>query len=186
MAGKYTPRNGEGYHRIKDDDPKAIALLKQEHQRFRELFDRAEELEGEALVPVAQEICMRLGVHTTIEEEIFYPALVPVIGADEVNEGLVEHAAGNDLVAEIEQLDGSEDLYKSKVHVLGEEILHHIDEEDEDMFEDARKAHAEGKLDLDAIGETLRARQAELYDQLGRDGEMGPTNEADTEEIESV
>ena len=126
---------------------------------------------------------MRLGVHMAIEEEILYPAVKPVIGDGEVNEGIVEHAAGKVLIAEIEQLDGSEELYKAKVHVLGEETIHHIDEEDRDMFEDAKRAHADGRLDLDAIGERLRARQAELYDAIAATGDEGATDEADAEEI---
>lgn len=181
--GKYAPRNDEGDHRIKDDDPAAIMLLKDEHHRFRELFDRAEEAEGDALVAIAQELCMRLTVHMTIEEEILYPAVRPVIGDAEVNEGIVEHQSGKRIVAELEQLDGTEELYKSKVHVLGEETIHHVDEEDEDMFEDAKAAHAAGKLDLDAIGEQLRIRQRELYDQLAAEGEVGRTCEADANEI---
>lgn len=184
--GKYSARNSDGDHRIKDDDPLAIALLKDEHHRFRELFDAAEEAEGEALVPIAEELCMRLAVHMTIEEEILYPAVKPVIGADEVNEGIVEHASGKRIVAELEQLDGTEELYAAKIHVLGEETIHHIDEEDEDLFEDAKKAHAEGKLDLDAIGEQLRARQRELYQQIGDTGEVGKTCEADANEIEKA
>jgi hypothetical protein len=186
MPGKYTSRNDEGHHRIEGNDPKAIALLKEEHRVFRKLFDQAEEQEGEALVKTANEICMRLAVHMAIEEEILYPALKPVIGADEINEGIVEHGSGKALAAEIEQLDGTEELYKSKVHVLGEETMHHVDEEDEDMFEDAKQAHAEGKLDLDAIGEQLRARQAELYNQIAEQGEVGETHEAQVEEIETV
>lgn len=186
MSGKYAQRNDEGDHRIKDDDPAAIRILKDEHHVFRTLFDKAEGLEGEALAPVAREICMRLSVHMAIEEEILYPAARPVIGADEIDEGMVEHASGKALAAEIEQLEGTETLFKAKVHVLGEETIHHIDEEDAELFEDAKAAHAAGKLDLDEIGARLRARQAELYDQILADGELGPTHEADVEEIETV
>ena len=105
---KYAPRNAEGDHRILKDDPEAIALLKDEHHRFRELFDKAEDAEGEALVPIARELCLRLAVHMTIEEELLYPA-VKDLGdeeKDEVDEGIVEHASGKALCAEIEQLDG--------------------------------------------------------------------------------
>lgn len=186
MAGKYSSRNSEGDHVVKDDDPEAIALLKTEHHRFRELFDAAEDADGDELVGITEEICMRLAVHMTIEEEILYPALKPVIGPGEVNEGIVEHASGKRLAAELEQLDGTEELYKAKVHVLGEETIHHIDEEDEDMFEDAKKAHEEGKVDLVAIGKQMRERQAELYDQIGASGEVGETHDADAEEIEKA
>src|ERR1700712_197014 len=144
--GKYAPRNTQGDHRILDDDPRAIALLKDEHHAFRELFDKAEDQEGAALLGTARELCLRLAIHMTIEEEILYPA-VKGLGdeeKDEVNEGIVEHASGKIMCAEIEQLDGTEELFKSKVHVLGEETIHHIDEEDEELFEAAKQAAKDG------------------------------------------
>ena len=106
--------------------------------------------------------------------------------AQQVNEGIVEHESGKRLVAEIEQLDGDEPLYRAKVHVLGEETIHHIDEEDEDLFVEATEAHEKGDIDLDALGEKLRARQAELYKDIEKTGELGKTNEAEAEEIEKV
>jgi hemerythrin len=181
--GKYAPRNEVGKHRVTDDDPAAIALLKSDHHRFRSLFDKANEAEGDALVAAARELCMRLSVHMTIEEELLYPALKPVIGAKEIDEGIVEHDAGKKLMIEIENLDGTEELYKSKVHVLGEQTVHHIDEEDEELFEDAKEAHEAGKVDLDALGEKMRARQAELYASIAETGDEGETDEAIAAEI---
>jgi hemerythrin-like domain-containing protein len=186
--GKYAKRNEEGDHRILGDDPTAIALLKDEHHIFRTLFDKAEAQEGEALAATAREICLRLAVHMTIEEELLYPA-VKGLGdeeRDEVNEGTVEHASGKALCAEIEQLDGTEELFKSKVHVLGEETIHHIDEEDEELFETAKQAAKAGKLDLDALGERMRARQSELYREVEQTGELGATKDAVVEEVPSV
>lgn len=183
MAGKYGVRNNQGHHVIAKDDPVALKVLKEEHHIFRNLFDEAKDVNPHRLVAIARELCMRLTIHMTIEEEILYPALKPVIGADEVNEGIVEHQSGKVMIAELEQLNGDEELFSSKIHVLGEETIHHIDEEDEDLFEDAREAHEAGKLDLDAIGEKLRARQAQLYDQIVATGEIGKTREADAEEV---
>ncbi|WP_106639924.1 hemerythrin domain-containing protein [Allosphingosinicella vermicomposti] len=182
----YTERNDKRPHKVAADDPLAIALLKEEHQVFRALFDKAENAEGSRLAEIARELCLRLNVHMTIEEEVLYPALKGIIDADEVNEGIVEHQAGKTLAAEIEQLTGDEPLFASKVHVLGEETLHHIDEEDEEMFQDAKAAHREGRIDLDALGERLRARQQELYDRIAATGDEGKTCEAKTDEVESV
>jgi len=186
MAGKYSARNSQGHHVIAKDDPLAISLLKEEHHVFRKLFDEAEGASKARLTAIARELCMRLTVHMTIEEEILYPAVRPVLGDDEVNEGIVEHQSGKRICAELEQLDGTEELFSAKVHVLGEETVHHIDEEDEDMFEDAKAAHAKGKIDLEAIGEKLRARQAQLYDQIATTGETGRTREAQPDEVEKV
>lgn len=184
--GKYSARNEQDPHRVADDDPAAIALLKRDHHRFRDLFDKAKDAEGEALVAVARELCMRLEVHMTIEEELLYPALKPVIGADEVDEGIVEHDAGKKLIVEIENLDGTEELYAAKVHVLGEQTIHHIDEEDGELFADGKKAHEAGKIDLEALGKTMRDRQAELYGKIIETGDEGETQEADAEEIPSA
>jgi len=186
MSGKYSQRNLQGRHRIAKNEPLAIRLLKEEHHIFRTLFDRAEQAKDDALPPIATELCMRLAVHMTIEEEILYPALKAVLGEDDVNEGIVEHESGKRLVAEIEQLKGTEPLYRAKLHVLGEETVHHIDEEDEDLFAEAEEAHKAGKLDLEALGELLRIRQAVLYDQIEKTGELGKTREAAAEEIEKV
>jgi hypothetical protein len=184
--GEYAARNDQGKHVLMDDDPAALTLLKRDHHRFRALFDAAEAAEGDERTAIARELCMRLGVHMAIEEELLYPALKSVIGADEINEGIVEHASGKSLMAEIENLTGTEELYAAKVHVLGEETIHHIDEEDEELFEDAKQAHQDGKVDLDALGEEMAARQAELYANIEATGDEGDTHEAVAEEIPSL
>ena len=186
MAKDLAARNNEGLHRIAEDDPKAIALLKDEHHRFRELFQAANDAEGADLKTIADELCLRLDVHMTIEEELLYPVARELGEGDEVDEGTVEHQAGKDLCTEIVQLTGEEELYKAKVHVLGEQTIHHIDEEDEELFEEMKEAHAAGKVDLDALGDKIRARQAELYERVKADGDVGETDEADAEEIEGA
>lgn len=184
--GKYVDRGREAPHAIAKDDPGAVTLLKEEHLIFRRLFDDAEQAEGDALVEIARELCMRLTVHMTIEEELLYPALRPVLSDKEINEGVVEHATGKAIVTELEQLDGTEELFKTKVHVLGEVTMHHVDEEDEDMFEDAKRAHRDGKIDLDALGAELDARRKELYAKIAETGDEGRTGETEANEVESV
>lgn len=184
--GKYVERGQAEPHVVAKDDPLAIALLKEEHLIFRQLFDRAEEAEGDQLVAVARELCMRLGVHMTIEEELLYPALKPILGDEEVNEGIVEHQSGKLIVAELEQLDGTEELFKTKVHVLGEVTMHHVDEEDEDMFEDAKQAHRDKRIDLDELGRQIDARRTELYENIAASGDEGVTCDAEANEVERV
>ena len=181
IMSDYAARNDEGQHRIGDDDPLAISLLKEQHHQFRALFDKANEAEGKTLKALADELCLRLDVHMTIEEELLYPAGKDVGEAEEVDEGIVEHHAGKTLMTEITQMNGTEELYKSKVHVLGEQTIHHIDEEDEELFEEMKEAHAAGKLDLDDLGRRMQARQQELYGEVEETGDLGPTQEADAE-----
>ena len=170
--GNYAERGRTPPHAIMRDDPPPIVLIKEEHQIFRELFDRVESAEGDALIDLSGEIGARLVIHMKIEEEILYPALKEVINVEEVDEGIVEHQVARKLMLDITRMTGREEMFKSKVHVLGEETMHHIDEEDSELFEDAKDAWKQGRIDLVELGHQLRARRKELYDRLdsmGRD-----------------
>lgn len=162
----YAERGRTPPHAIMRDDPPPIVLIKEEHQRFRELFDRAESAEGDALIGISGEIGARLLIHMEIEEDILYPALKEVINVEEVDEGIVEHQVARNLILDITRMTGREEMFKSKVHVLGEETMHHIDEEDSKLFEGAKEAWKQGRIDLVELGQQLSARCKELYDRL--------------------
>ena len=164
--GNYAERGRTPPHAIMRDDPPPIVLIKEEHQIFRELFDRVESAEGDALIGLSGEIGARLVIHMKIEEEILYPALKEVINVEEVDEGIVEHQVARKLMLDITRMTGREEMFKSKVHVLGEETMHHIDEEDSELFEDAKEAWKQGRIDLVELGQQLSARCKELYDRL--------------------
>jgi hemerythrin superfamily protein len=138
----------------------AIALLEADHQTVDELFDEYDGLTDNAdKKRVATEICLALKVHTQIEEEIFYPAARKATGdADLLDEAAVEHAGAKNLIAEIEAMQPGQPLYDAKVTVLGEQVRHHVEEEEEELFPEVR----ETKLDLDTLGAKLAARKAEL------------------------
>jgi hemerythrin superfamily protein len=140
----------------------AITLLKQDHREAEKLFKQFEEAKGEGRKEkLARQICLALSVHFQLEEQIFYPACEGTVDEDELKEGYVEHDAAKLMVAEIEAKDGADDEYfDTKVHVLQEEIEHHIKEEEgaNGIFAQARK----GKLDLDGLGEQLAAKKKEL------------------------
>jgi hemerythrin superfamily protein len=77
---------------------------------------------------------------------------------DIVDESLVEHASAKELIAQLEGMDPEDDLYDAKVKVLGEQIEHHVGEEEGEMFPKVRKL----KLDLVALGQEMAARKDEL------------------------
>jgi hypothetical protein len=152
-------------------DKDAIALLKQDHRDAEKLFKEFESAKGDGRKEkLAHEICLALSVHFELEEQIFYPACEGTVDEDELKEGYVEHDAAKLLVAEIEAAeDGTpDDFFDTKVHVLSEEIEHHIKEEEGPggIFAQARK----GKLDLDEIGDRLAARKEELTKRYKSDG----------------
>ena len=150
------------------NEPRAIALLKEDHRIFDRLFNEFEKAGRKRKVEIAQELFLRLDVHTKIEEEIFYPAIKGKVDEDEIEEAIVEHQAAETLVQELQEMNGSEELYDAKVHVLGEQVRHHIEEEEEEMFEEVKKAG----LDLDELGQRMAARQDELLREVVAKGDI--------------
>src|SRR5438477_4925826 len=105
----------------------AIALLKADHRKVEELFEKYEKTKGEGTrEKLAMQVCMELSIHTAIEEEIFYPACEGRIEEDMLKEAYVEHDAAKLLIAEIEAGDHDDDYYDAKVKVLQEQIEHHV------------------------------------------------------------
>lgn len=141
----------------------AIELLTRQHREVEEMFERFENMTDRAKVSkkkLADEICNALIMHTTIEEEIFYPATREASEdtEDMVDEAVVEHASAKDLIAQIMEMDPGDELYDAKVKVLGEMIEHHVEEEEKEMFPKTREL----KLDMVALGEEMQARQKEI------------------------
>ena len=138
----------------------AIALLKQDHREVEGYFEEYDDLEdNKAKAELARKICNALKVHTQIEEEIFYPAARKATGDEDLlDEALVEHAGAKNLIGEIEAMKPGDDLYDAKVTVLGEQIKHHVKEEEEELFLEVEGS----KMDVAAVGKQLAARKAEL------------------------
>lgn len=142
--------------------PDAIALLKQDHRTVEDLFEQFEKARSaDRKRSLAEQICMELTIHAQIEEEIFYPACEGAVEEDLLKEAYVEHDGAKVLIAEIEAGSPDEEFYDAKVKVLSEQIEHHVEEEEkrmEGMFSQARRAG----LDMDALGDQLRARKEQL------------------------
>src|SRR6478609_281485 len=152
----------------------AIALLKADHREAEELFEKFEKASGDGRKQSpAQEVCLALSVHAMIEEEIFYPACEGKVEEDLLKESYVEHDGAKLLIAEIISGEPSDEFYDSKVKVLSEEIERHVEEEEkrmEGLFAQAKKAG----LDMDALGEQLAARKAELTAKFKAEGVPQP------------
>ena len=145
----------------------AIALLKADHREVHEMFEQFEQLGDRAKASkekLKDKICKALIAHTTIEEEIFYPAMRAKgeDAEDMVDEAVVEHASAKDLIKQLQEMQPDDDLYDAKVKVLGEQIDHHVQEEEKEMFAKARKSG----LDLLALGQEMALRKQELLSTL--------------------
>lgn len=143
----------------------AVALLKADHRKVEELFEKFESARSNKQ-KIAEQICMELMIHTMIEEEIFYPACTgQVEDANLVQEAYVEHDSAKVLIAEIQVGGPDDEFYDAKVKVLSEMIKHHVKEEEkraEGLFAEAKEAG----LDMDALGEQLMTRKKELMEEF--------------------
>ncbi|HEY2678597.1 MAG TPA: hemerythrin domain-containing protein [Steroidobacteraceae bacterium] len=143
----------------------AIALLKADHRQVEQWFAKFEKSSSKAeKQQLASRICDALTIHTTIEEEIFYPAFLTATGDTEKHhEAVVEHAGAKKLIAEIRGTAPDEDYFDAKVKVLSEMIKHHVKEEEKSggLFAEAKQS----EMDLRALADQLMARKHELHSQ---------------------
>jgi hemerythrin superfamily protein len=158
-------------------------MLTADHKKVKKLFSGFDKLKedgsDEDKSAIVEKICNELKIHTEIEEEIFYPAVRKAIDdSDLMDEALVEHAGAKDLIAQLEEASPDDELYDAKVTVLGEQIEHHVTEEEGDMFPKAKKA----KVDTEALGATMFKRKIALMEKMGVSTE---DDESDAEEVKS-
>ena len=141
----------------------AIDLLKADHEKVKKAFKEFEKMDRadtEACRELVTSVCADLRVHTTLEEEIFYPALREAIEDEDImNEAAVEHETAKMLIEQLENMEPDDPNYVATFTVLGEYVMHHVKEEEDEMFPQAKKAK---ELDLDVLGEQMRARKEEL------------------------
>lgn len=139
--------------------PDAVALLKADHRKVEELFEKFKKAQSDGNEALVLEICTELSIHAMLEEEIFYPACQKEIDeSDIVSEAYVEHDSAKVLIAELMDSDADEEFYDAKVAVLSEMIKHHVAEEERSLFPQAEKAG----LDMAALGAKMMARKEAL------------------------
>lgn len=147
----------------------AIQLLKADHDKVREMLEeltgttnRAEKKRTELL----GKIRLELEAHTTIEEEIFYPAFRDAGRKDEEEmyfEAVEEHRAAGELVLpDLLKTEVTSDQFSGRAKVLKELIEHHVEEEEKEMFPKARKLL--DKDQLRELGELMQQRKQELLE----------------------
>jgi hemerythrin superfamily protein len=158
------PRSKKAGSLRKSSAMDALTLLRADHKHVSALFEAYENARStKRKQELSKEICSELKVHTTIEEEIFYPALRRVKGMEDMlDEANVEHAGAKHLIGEIERSSPGDDYYDARIKVLSEYIRHHVKEEQDEIFPKAKKS----KIDLQALGEQLAQRKMELKSTL--------------------
>src|SRR4029079_17433823 len=142
----------------------ALTLLKDDHDKVKGMLDkldktteRAELTRTEGLQALKQE----LTIHETIEEEILYPALKEFAKTRDIAlEAYEEHHVVDAILAELEQTPVDDETWAAKLTVMKENLDHHIEEEEDEMFKQARQVMNES--DLSELGDRMAARKEEL------------------------
>ncbi|HXC50290.1 MAG TPA: hemerythrin domain-containing protein [Candidatus Limnocylindrales bacterium] len=153
----------------------AISMLKADHEKVRGLLSQLEnssERSSQKREALLHKIAAELEIHTTIEEEIFYPAYRDAVKKKEdrklYQEALEEHHVVDLVMPEIEETDPGTEVFSAKAKVLKEVIEHHADEEEKEMFSRARKVFE--KDELRELAERMEARKAELQGMKADEG----------------
>ena len=138
----------------------AIDLLEADHRKVKKMLAEGEETTERAKVTRSElyaTLRREMETHERIEEEIFYPALKAHPRArDVVLEGFEEHHVVDEIMGELGETEVTDETWAAKFKVMKENIEHHIEEEEGEMFSEARKAFEHDEL------EALGARMLEL------------------------
>jgi hemerythrin superfamily protein len=144
----------------------AVALIKADHRKVERLFREYEEAGDRAYKTkqqLVEQITRELEVHTTIEEETYYPAVEAKAkkdGKELVDEAVEEHHVVKLLLGELGALSPEDDAYDAKVTVLMENVRHHVEEEESEMLPQSQEIL--GKEELTRLGEEMAARKRQL------------------------
>jgi hypothetical protein len=139
----------------------AFELIKADHKKVADLFERLESATGKAKLDVFNQIKGELELHTHIEEKIFYPALEkPEETHDLTLEAYEEHKMVKTLLAELSGAKAADDEWQAKAKVLRENVEHHVEEEENELFDKADDALSDEEIeDLGNRMEAEKARQ---------------------------
>lgn len=140
--------------------PGAVELLKEDHEKVKGLFSRFQSANESEKEDIADEVDLELRVHSMIEEEILYPAMQEVDG-EIVAESFEEHGVVEELLDELATMELSNDQFQAKFKVMQENVEHHIEEEETEMFPKAGQIPNYGE-----IGLKLLERKLELMEEL--------------------
>jgi len=143
----------------------ALELLKQQHDAVKGLFESYEEAENEdEKQTLFEEIADNLAAHSTIEEEIFYPAAYQGEAEPLLREAVEEHLSIKRLLADLLVMSAQDENFDAKVKVVQEQVEHHVQEEEGELFKKVTKM-----IDKDEL-ERLGAEMQAMFDDLIEEG----------------
>ena len=142
----------------------AIELLESQHREVEDLFSQIEDAKGaKEKEQLFEQIADALAMHAAIEEHHFYPAVRAKKTKDILLESLEEHLGIKRVLADLMKVDASDETFDAKIKVLKEQVEHHVEEEESDLFPKAKKLLS--SEELDALAQEMTAEQTELEEE---------------------
>jgi hemerythrin superfamily protein len=156
----------------------ALELLTMQHDEVEDLISEIEESDdGEEKMDLFRELADKIAAHSAIEEKLFYPSVMSDDTEEQLLESTEEHLAVKRVLADMLEMEASDDRFDAKLSVLKEEIRHHArDEEEKKLFPKVRRMFT--KDELAGLGNELMAMFEELLEQEPRNEVPMQTREA--------
>ena len=157
----------------------ALDLLKQQHDEVKKLFKKYEKLADHAddkRQELFEAIADRLSAHTAIEEQYFYPAAKAEDTEDLLREASEEHLSAKRIIADLLEMEPSDEEFDAKMQVLQEQVDHHVEEEETDLFKKVRKLLS--KEQLEDLGVQMQQEFEELMEGEPREEVPAQTDQA--------
>jgi iron-sulfur cluster repair protein YtfE (RIC family) len=150
----------------------AFELLKADHKKVAGIFEELEPTTNRATKTREElftQLKNELDVHTQIEEQILYPALKDAEETHDITlEAYEEHHVVKQILSELESMPVDTDEWSAKLKVLQENVEHHVEEEEGDMFKQAKDVLSTEQID--ALGTRLQAAKQEKQKTLSAKG----------------
>ena len=133
-------------------------LLEADHRKVEDLFARIEAAEGDDRTPPVDELATSLRAHMELEEQVLYPAMEPITGAEAVEEGNKEHELARKSLQDMIDLAPDDPGFGAAMDATKAGIAHHVDEEEDEIFPQLRK---DGKV-IEDIATPFMTKRMEL------------------------
>lgn len=156
----------------------ALELLKMQHDEVEDLISEIEESDdGEEKMDLFRELADKIAAHSSIEEKLFYPSVMSDDTEEQLLESTEEHLAVKRVLADMLEMEASDDRFDAKLSVLKEQIRHHArDEEEKKLFPKVRRMFT--AEELAGLGNELIAMSERLLEQEPRNEVPMQTREA--------
>ena len=157
----------------------AIELLKTQHDEAKALFKKIENADEAEKGVLFDELADALAVHAAIEEKHFYPATKNARTEELLQEAVEEHLSVKRIIADLLELEPSDAQFDAKISVLREQVEHHVEEEEGDLFPKVKKLLSEDELDdlgvvMEDTAEELKADGAPREQVPAETGSAAP------------